>query len=137
MKQLQVVHPDYVHRIWDDVKPLIEASCASNTTGDTSAEHLKVKVLEGHQAMFVITNDDNKITGVATVELINYPNHRVALITSLGGRDIVGTETFSQFELWAKSQGASKIRAWAKEPQARLYKKVGLETAMLVVEKNL
>ena len=137
MKQLQVVHPDYVHRIWEDVKPLIEASCASSTTGDTSAEHIKVEVLNGVQTMFVIVDEENKVNGVATVELINYPNQRVAQITSLGGRDIVGTETFGQFEVWAKAQGASKIRAWAKEPQARLYKKVGLETAMLVVEKNL
>lgn len=137
MKQLQIVNAAYVHQLWNDLKPLIEASCASSTTGDTSAEHIKVEVLNGIQTLFVIADEDHKISGVASVEIINFPNQRVAQITSLAGKDIVGTETFSQFEEWAKAQGATKIRAWAKEPQARLYKKVGLETAMFVVEKAL
>ena len=137
MKQLQIVNAGHVHQLWDKVSHLLDASCASCTTGDTSAEHIKVQVMNGFQTMFVITDEANEISGVATVELINYPNHRVAQITALGGRDIVGIETFGQFEEWAKAHGATKIRAWAKEPQARLYKKVGLETAMFVVEKSL
>jgi hypothetical protein len=137
MKQLQIVSPAYVHQLWGDIKHFFEASCESCTTGDINADQLKAQLATGAQSLFVITNDEGKITGVASVEITNLPNHRVAQITGLGGKDIVGTETFSQFEDWAKAQGVTKIRAWAREPQARLYKKVGLDAAMIVVEKML
>ena len=73
-----------------------------------------------------------------TVEFINSANARTMFITALGGHGIVNKETFDQVEVWAKSQGATKIRAFAKDVQARLYKiKVELNTVTHVVEKNI
>jgi hypothetical protein len=51
---------------------------------------------------------------------------------------VFDSDTISQYELWAKQQGCTKIRAWAKDSQARLYRmKLGLQKTMNVVEKDI
>jgi hypothetical protein len=62
----------------------------------------------------------------------------VAHITSIGGKAMIDKDTVSQCEDWARLQGATKIRAFAKDSQARLFKlKMGLEPVTHVVEKTL
>ena len=72
------------------------------------------------------------------MELIDYDNHRIALITCIGGKGMIDKNTVQQCEDWAKSQGATKIRAYAKDAQTRLFKlKMGLQPVMRVLEKRL
>jgi hypothetical protein len=57
-------------------------------------------------------------------------------MTTVGGRCVVDEETFNQVIAWAKTQGATKIRAYASGARVRLYRqKVGLIAAETVVEK--
>jgi hypothetical protein len=108
-----------------------------NSASDFSEEHMKVWLLEGHQNLLVIV-EEGKIIGCGTVNFVNHPNCRVAFITSCGGKDIVSRGVFGQVEEWARSMGATKIQAWAKEGQARLYRQaVGFRDACTIVEKNL
>ena len=136
MKQVQLVSPEFIHSIWDTIKPFFDASLdASND--DYSVDQMKMLLVNGSQHLLVAV-EDNKISGIMTAEIINYPNNRVMHITALGGSAIVNKETFDQVESWAKSQGATKIRAFAKDVQARLYRlKIGLNTVTHVVEKNI
>ena len=86
----------------------------------------------------MIAVDDEKIIGASAVEFINYPNQRVLHIVSMGRRALIEPDMIKQFEDWAKSQGATKIRAFAQDAQARLYKmKMGLDTVTHVVEKSI
>jgi hypothetical protein len=56
----------------------------------------------------------------------------------MGGRKVFNKDTVKQYEDWARSQGVTKIRAYASEAQARLFRrKLGLRPTMSVVEKNL
>ena len=92
----------------------------------------------GAQTLLVSTCEDNELTGAMTVEIYNYPNERVMFISALGGKGIVNKQTFSQVEEWAKMQGATKVIAWAKEAQTKLYiKQAGFETQRHVVEKKI
>ena len=136
MKQLQTVDPMYVHQLWDIVKPFFEASAATGV-GDCLPEQLKMLLARGEQSLLLVL-EDGTIIGAFSVEIKNHPNHRVATTTAMGGKGLFTKETVAQYEDWAKSQGATKIRAWAKESQARLYRqKLGLNTTMYVVEKTL
>jgi hypothetical protein len=102
---------------------------------DCTIDQLLIQLASGAQTLFVATNDTG-VHGAATVALETLPNHRVATITAAGGRGIVNEEVISQVAAWAKSQGATKLRAWAQESQARLYKRcVGLNATAIVVEK--
>lgn len=136
MKQLQIVHPNYVHQIWDKIETFFDRSMQAGTD-DYNVDQLKMLITEGRQTLFVFVEDE-KIIGALTVEMINYPNSRVAYTSAIGGKGLFDENTIKQYEDWAKSQGATKIRAFAKDAQARLYKiKMGFNVVTNVVEKNI
>lgn len=132
--QLQVVAPSFVHQLWGKVEDYFVAAY-SDGFDDCTIEQLKHQLAMGVQTLVVVI-DNGEICGAATISLQTLPNHRVAVVTAAGGTGIINADIFEQVATWAKSQGATKIRAWAKESQARLYRqKVGLNATYSVVEK--
>ena len=132
--KVQVVAPEYIYQIWNKIEAFLDASALAGT-GDCTTSQLKLQLVSGAQTLLVAVKD-NEIHGAAAMSMQNQPNHRVAVITALGGKGIVDEEVFNQVVAWAKSQGATKIRAWAKDAQARLFRQnAGLNTTMHVVEK--
>ena len=137
MNTVQIVAPNNVYHVWEDIKEYLNASI-NVSGGDFTIDQLKLLLVRGEQSLLISVNKNNKINGAMTVEFINSPNARTMFITALGGSGIVNDETFSQVETWAKMQGATKASAWAQEAQARLYKlKANFNTVRMVVEKDL
>jgi hypothetical protein len=137
MNIVQIVAPNNVYHVWEDIKEYLNASI-NVSGGDFTLDQLKLLLVRGEQSLLVSVNKENKINGAMTVEFINNANARTMFITALGGTGIVNDETFSQVETWAKMQGATKASAWAQEAQARLYKlKANFNTVRMVVEKDL
>ena len=137
MNTVQIVAPNNVYHVWEDIKEYLNASI-NVSGGDFTLDQLKLLLVRGEQSLLISVNKNNKINGAMTVEFINSPNARTMFITALGGSGIVNDETFSQAETWAKMQGATKASAWAQEAQARLYKlKANFNTVRMVVEKDL
>jgi hypothetical protein len=137
MNTVQIVAPNNVYHVWEDIKEYLNASI-NVSGGDFTLDQLKLLLVRGEQSLLISVNKNNKINGAMTVEFINSPNARTMFITALGGSGIVNDETFSQVETWAKMQGATKASAWAQEAQARLYKlKANFDTIRYVVEKDL
>jgi hypothetical protein len=137
MNTVQIVAPNNVYHVWEDIKEYLNASI-NVSGGDFTLDQLKLLLVRGEQSLLVSVDKSNKINGAMTVEFINNANARTMFITALGGNGIVNDETFSQVETWAKMQGATKASAWAQEAQARLYKlKANFNTVRYVVEKDL
>lgn len=137
MNTVQIVAPNNVYNVWADVESYLNASI-NVSGGDFTLDQLKLLLVRGEQTLLVSVNENNKINGAMTVEFINSPNARTMFITALGGNGIVNDQTFSQVEIWAKMQGATKAGAWAQEAQARLYKlKANFNSVRFVVEKDL
>lgn len=137
MNTVQIVAPNNVYGIWEDISNYLDASIKVSN-GSFTLDQLKLLLVKGEQILLVSVDENNKLNGAMTVEFINYPNARTMFITALGGHGIVNEETFSQVETWAKMQGATKASAWAQETQARLYKiKANFNTVRMVVEKDL
>ena len=137
MNTVQIVAPNNVYHVWEDIKEYLNASI-NVSGGDFTLDQLKLLLVRGEQSLLVSVDENNKINGAMTVEFINNANARTMFITALGGSGIVNDETFSQVETWAKMQGATKASAWAQEAQARLYKlKANFNTIRYVVEKDL
>ena len=133
--QVQVVAPANIYQLWDKIEPYFIAAEAEGT-GDCTTSQLKLQLVSGTVVLLVAVDSEQIIQGAASLSIQNQPNHRIAVITAMGGKGIVDSEVFEQVVAWAKSQGATKIRAWAKDAQARLYRqKAGLNTTMNVVEK--
>lgn len=136
MNQVHIVSAEFVYAVWDKVIGYFDDAIAVGN-GDCTTDQLKVLVLKGFQTLLVSMNGD-EINGAMTIEMINYPNARVAFITAMGGSYIVDADTFTQVEHWAKLQGATKVQALASPAQARLYKqKANFSSDRFLVEKIL
>ena len=137
MRQINIVAPDFVCQHWSKIEPFFESSFKFSTD-DYTVEQIKFLLVNGQQICLVAVEDDGTIIGASAVSINNYPNHRVLHITSMGGRALVEPDLIEQFENWARSQGVTKIRAFAQDAQARLYKmKMGFDSVAHVVEKTI
>jgi len=137
MKSVQIVAPGHIHFVWPKVRGLLNTAIINYTDADYDVEHLKVLLVKEFQVLFVVI-EDNNIIGAYTVEIINHPNHKVAHTTCMGGKGLFDNNTVTQYEDWCRSHGITKIRAYAQDAQARLFKmKLGLNAVTHVVEKTL
>jgi len=106
--------------------------------GDYDAEHAKVYLANGQWQLLIARDDNDKVTGAATVEFINRPNDRVAFFTSVGGKFMTTPEVFSQVRNILKAYGATKIEGAARESAARLWQsKFGFNEKYKIVEVSL
>lgn len=137
MRRVEVVPPHFVYHVWDQVEPLLQKGLA-RSGGEYSAEHLKVYLTQGAQMLVIIIDDENKIHGAVSVLFTNYPNDRVAFITSVGGKALIDQELWKQFENCLRQNGATLIRGAAFDSVARLWHQAfGTETRYVIVEKKL
>ena len=77
---------------------------------------------------------DGDAHGPATVSFINYPIHRVAFVTAIGGKLISNQETFEQFKALLKNRGATKIQGYGRDAIVRLWKQYNFEPRNTLVE---
>jgi hypothetical protein len=135
--QVQYINPMYVHQVWHLVEKYLEKGLA-RSGGEYNVDQLKVFLVSGDQQLLVAVDDNGDVCGAAAVQFINYPNDRVAFITSVGGKMIANLEVWQQFEEWCKQSGATMVRGAAFESVARLWKKAfGVEQRYVIVEKKL
>jgi hypothetical protein len=130
------VNPIFIHRLWPDVKPMLDKAM-EHSAGEYDTEQLKVMLVNGSQTLLV-AEDEGKIYGAATIVFENYPNDRIAFITSIGGKMLANKNIWNQYEAWCKANGCTKTRGYAFEAVARLWKKrFGMEPTYIIVEKKL
>jgi hypothetical protein len=136
MIEVKTVLPDMLHEVWPIVQPMLQRSVEA-TLGDYNVDHMKVYILNKSLTL-VVAVENNIIIGAGTLQIVNQPNFKVVIITATGGKGIANKEVFTQIEQWAKANGASKVRLFAKKSQARLYRlKLGLNSQMHVMEKSI
>jgi len=136
-KDIEVRHvpTEWVHAVWPKVEKYVEQA-VSQGLGEYSVDNVKNELASGQQTMLIGVKGEN-IVGCITIKVSNTPQQRIAYVTSYGGRLVTTPELFKDVETWCLSMGATKIQAYAKEAQMRLYrKKLGFTTPCYVVEKN-
>lgn len=134
---IEPIHPNRVAQLWPQIADLL-ASALVTGGGEYNADQLKVMLVQGQQALLVVASPDGAISGALTVAFENYPNDRIAFVTSVGGKMICDADAWQQFEDWARQHGATKIRGYAHKSVARLWRqKFGVEQRYLIVEKPL
>lgn len=134
---IQYVPIHLVHHVWPDVDKflwdaLIQAECT-----EYNIDQLKTFVVQGQQDLFVAVDEQNKVHGAATVSFMNYPSHRVAFVTAIGGKLFTNQETWGQFVALLKSKGATRVQGAARESIARLWRRYGFRERHVIVEADL
>lgn len=132
---LQLIQSTHVDQFWDIAKPMLEAAIAKNH-GEATIDQLKMQV-SSKAAHLVLSETDGIFSGAAVIEFEQQPNIRIAHISYLGGKGIITDEAAMQLGEWCKSMGASELRAFCGESQARLFGRVGYQEIYRVMRLPL
>lgn len=116
------------------VKDHIEAGLADS---DLNYEQARVFLTNGSWMLLIALDDNDDLLGAYIIAFSNNPSDRIATIVSASGRGLASQSAFDQICEIAKSYGATKIQALAKQSAARLYKRVGLTERASLMEKKL
>jgi len=96
--------------------------------------HVQAFVTSGQWLLLVAVDDERVIHGAMTVSFLNYPLHRVAFVTTTGGKFIANPELLEQLKVLVKVHGATKIQAFCRESMVRLLSRAGFEPRNMLVE---
>lgn len=133
------VDTNYVQQVWPMVKPFLEDAMIKggdfpDWAQNYTVDHIQSFLTGGAWLLVVAADDENKIQGCATVSFINYPMHRVAFVTAIGGVLISSKDTFEQLKTLLKLRGATKIQGYGRESIIRLWKRYDFEPRNTLVE---
>jgi hypothetical protein len=133
--KIQTVGVEYITQIWSGVAPYIER--ALQYTDDYNLDQVKVFLTTGSWVLLVAVDDLQQIHGVATVAFQNGVNDRTAIITTLGGKDVVNNNVFEQVLTILRKMGATRVQIYTRDSAIKLYEKVGLEKKATLMEIKL
>jgi hypothetical protein len=136
---IRAVDQAYVNQTWPLVEPFIADAMEKGDefpewSANYNVDHIRLYVTTGAWLLVVAVGENNKVCGACTVSFINYPLHRVAFVTSIGGRLISSKDTFEQLKQILKSYGATKIQGYGRESIVRLWKRYDFEPRNTLVE---
>ena len=133
---VQHVPQQYAAQTW----PLVEKFIAATEKfggDDYSLEQIKMYVTLGHWTLLVATDEDRQVNGAMTISFQNYPNDRVAFVTSAGGAGIVNEPVLDQLKAVLRDMGATKIQAGGRPAMVRLLESRGFVQRYTVVETKI
>ena len=133
---VQYVPTEHTAQSWGQVESFI-TEALKHSNGDYTVDQMKLLVCTGQQMLLVAVDEDNQVHGATTVSFINYPNDRVAFITTMGGKLITGKDNFPQLCRVLRLQGATKIQGAVRPSMAKLSKKYGFSEVAALVEIKL
>jgi hypothetical protein len=133
------VDVNHVQQVWPMVQGYVQE--ALDKGGDFpewangyNIHHVQQFVSSGQWLLLVAADEDNVVHGAMTVSFITYPLHRVAFVTTTGGKFIANPELLEQLKALVKLHGATKIQAFCRESMVRLLSRAGFEPRNTLVE---
>lgn len=135
--KVQPVDVNYVQQVWPKVEKYIKEALlkgAPEEAHNYNDHHIRQFLSTGTWVLLVAVDEANEIHGACTVSFINYPLHRVAFVTTIGGRLISSKDTFEQLKTYCKLQGATKIQGYGRPAIVRLWSHYGFEPRSTLVE---
>ena len=79
MNTVQIVAPNNIYNVWEDVKEYLNASI-NVSGGDFTLDQLKLLLSRNEQTLLVSVDEKGVLNGAMTVEFINRPNNRIMFI---------------------------------------------------------
>jgi len=132
---IQLVPLSMIHQTWPLVQGFLESGL-KHAEDDYKIDQVRSEVAKGSW-MLLVAVDDQGIQGAMTINIYNAPNHRVAFVTSTGGRFIINKDTFKQLCNLVKEFGATKIRGVGRDSVVRLLSSVGMKKRYTIFEADL
>ena len=142
MITVHAVPLEFVQQTWPLAKPHIIAGLqeggSENSPNITyNQHHVQSYLASGEWELFVAMGEDGLMKGAATVSYINYPLHRVAFITAVGGRFIATQESFNQLTKLFKMRGATMVQGYGRPAIIRLWRRFNFHPRSTLLETLL
>ena len=137
---IQSIDTNYVNQVWHLVEHfLAEALEKGGRIEDANytLQHVRVYLTTGAWLLVVAVDEQGVIQGASTISFLNYPLHRVAFITTIGGKLITNEDTFAQFSNLLRQRGATKVQGFTRESVARMSAKYGFKPITTLVEVKI
>ena len=138
---LRISHVDtnHVQQVWPMVKAFLEEAMTKggnfpDWADNYTVDHIQSFLTSGAWLLVVAADDEGKVHGATTISFINYPMHRVAFVTAIGGKLISSQDTFQQLKTLLKRRGATKIPGYGRDSIVRLWKRYDFEPRNTLVE---
>lgn len=122
--------------MWDAVAPLLQKAIDLDPKS-TSTQHVNYTIRTGAMNLLVWQEENEGITGAATVSFTDHPTERIAQVHLMGGKGIVKKHVFEQTQNWMRANGATKAQCWCQDNLVPLYEKVGLSKTHNVMRIDL
>jgi hypothetical protein len=132
---IQLVPLSLIHQTWTLVEGFLKDGL-EHAEDDYTIDQVRAEVAKGSW-MLLVAVDENGIQGAMTINIYNAPNHRVAFVTSTGGRFIINKDTFKQLCNLVKEFGATKVRGVGRDSVVRLLSSVGMRKRYTIFEADL
>jgi len=134
--------PQDISSVWDTVEPFVDDALKKGTESedyslDYNSSHIQLYLSKGEWMLLVAMDSDGLIRGCATVAFINYPMHRVAFITAIGGELISNKETFDQMKTILNKFGATKLQGYARKSVVRLWERFDFKPVKILIEVRI
>lgn len=129
------IHPAKIAQLWGEIAPFIEDGLRF-AGDDYTSDQVKV-FLTQDQWMLIGVYNEKGLCGAISVAFSNMPNHRIAFITSMGGKLITTHDNLLQFMSILGTFGATKIRGCMRKSVARLLKKLDFKERYILVERDI
>ena len=136
MIEIKHVPVEFVAQTWPRVEQFI-STADTFASGDYTADQIKVYLAKNLWTLLVAINEDGEIQGAATVTFQNYPNDRIAFITTMGGNLITSDDMMEKLKAVLKGFGATKIQGAVRHAMARFAKKFGFVERYAIVEVKI
>ena len=132
------VDTNFVQQVWPLVEQYIQSALEKDgTCTDYNVHHIQAFLAGGQWLLLVAVDEQGQIHGAMTVSFVNYPMHRVAFVTTTGGKFIANPALLEQLKQILKTRGATKIQAFGRESMVRLLEKSGFEPRNTLVEVQI
>lgn len=133
------VDTNNIQQIWSMVKPFLAEAMDKGDEADESMrnytmDHIQMFLTSGQWLLLVAVDEELKIHGAATVSFINYPMHRAAFVTAIGGKLLINEDTCKQLAAALKARGATKIQGLVRPAMERFLHQFGFEPRNKLVE---
>ena len=135
---ITAVPSDKILMLWEEVSPML-APAVERSHGRWTMEFLLDALRSGQQQLWIVFEGEQPIKGVATTEILVYPNRKMLAIQYLGGKDL-DTWGFSFLEIiedFAKAAGCSGIEGTARKGFWKWMKEYDYKDAYIVYEKEI
>lgn len=137
--RIQPVPLEFVHATWPLVSNFVQNALDEGIPYPKeyslyNADNVLQAVAKGEWLLVVGVDEEGAIQGAATVAFTNFPLHRVAFVTTLGGRFVTSQETYDQLKAICKQNGATILQAFGRESIIRLWRRFDFQTRNTLVE---